>query len=176
MSDECKPIDVEAVRREVRELLDAKDALTTERYLTARLRGALEATFVALARADRAMLLADESKNWHYGEFRVEVTAAIERAHSALGHAFADCIKKEGDKPCRDCAEYAHDAVGAPSAAAPVTCEAWCGGPRHLAPPDIVYFYKGVHTHAMDPVYCQLACRDAGKPLHPPLPNPGKQR
>lgn len=43
MSDECKPIDVEAIRRDVRELLDAKAALTHERSLTARLRGALEA-------------------------------------------------------------------------------------------------------------------------------------
>jgi hypothetical protein len=34
----------------------------------------------------------------------------------AGGHAFAECIKAEGDPPCRDCAEYAHDAVGAPVA------------------------------------------------------------
>lgn len=29
-------------------------------------------------------------------------------------HNFADCIKADGDKPCRDCAEYAIEAVGAP--------------------------------------------------------------
>ena len=29
-------------------------------------------------------------------------------------HAFADCIKREDDLPCKECREYAMDAVGAP--------------------------------------------------------------
>jgi len=29
-------------------------------------------------------------------------------------HNFADCINAEGDRPCRDCVEYALESVGAP--------------------------------------------------------------
>jgi len=32
-------------------------------------------------------------------------------------HEFADCIQADGDKPCRDCTEYALESVGAPAAA-----------------------------------------------------------
>lgn len=39
---------------------------------------------------------------------------AIARRELRPRHNFTDCIKAEGDKPCKDCAEYALDAVGVP--------------------------------------------------------------
>ncbi len=40
-------------------------------------------------------------------------------------HNFADCIKADGDKPCRDCVEYANESVGAPPA--PMGTPLGCG-------------------------------------------------
>ncbi|RPJ36947.1 MAG: hypothetical protein EHM35_07250 [Planctomycetaceae bacterium] len=56
-------------------------------------------------------------------------------------HNFSDCVEDFGDRPCRDCAEYALESVGAPTPDTPVcTCSvrlagslgphaAWC--PAH---------------------------------------------
>lgn len=78
-------------------------------------------------------------------------------------HNFADCITSDDAKPCRDCAEYALDAAGAPAAlpeapTTPTVCD------RHGAP---------MLDATLNAIEARLLCGSPGSPAAPACPTCG---